>query len=115
LIDDDNNVLLASSALLEKWGCVVDLYTDGGGVKGEFDIIIADYDLGTKRSGLECITEIRELCKCEVPAMILTGHEIEKIQSELNYMNIIVLSKPVRPPELRLTLAELVKELKKNE
>ncbi|PZD66890.1 ATP-binding response regulator [Pantoea ananatis] len=115
LIDDDNNVLLATSALLEKWGCVVDLYTDGGGVKGEFDIIIADYDLGTKRSGLECITEIRELCKCEVPAMILTGHEIEKIQSELNYMNIIVLSKPVRPPELRLTLAELVKELKKNE
>jgi hypothetical protein len=41
--------------------------------------------------------------------MIMTGHEIERIRSTLIHMNISILSKPVRPPELRTTLLELTK------
>lgn len=109
LVEDDSNVLMATSALLEKWGCVVETHSDGVGVTSDCDIIIADFDLGTKVSGAECIAAIREQRGREVPAMIMTGHEIERIRHALHHMNISILAKPVRPPELRATLLELTK------
>ncbi len=109
LVEDDSNVLMATSALLEKWGCAVETHSDGLNVITDCDIIIADFDLGTKISGSECIAAIREQRGWEVPAMIMTGHEIERIRSMLTHMNISILSKPVRPPELRATLLELTK------
>ncbi|WP_141248840.1 hybrid sensor histidine kinase/response regulator, partial [Pseudomonas ogarae] len=60
LVEDDANVLMATSALLEKWGCEVETHSDGVGVTSDCDIIIADFDLGTKVSGSECIAAIRE-------------------------------------------------------
>ncbi|WP_375538216.1 ATP-binding response regulator [Pseudomonas rhodesiae] len=109
LVEDDANVLMATSALLEKWGCEVETHSDGLNVITDCDIIIADFDLGTKISGSECIAAIREQRGWEVPAMIMTGHEIERIRSMLTHMNISILAKPVRPPELRATLLELTK------
>ncbi|MCI0996491.1 ATP-binding response regulator [Pseudomonas corrugata] len=109
LVEDDPNVLMATSALLEKWGCEVETHGDGVNVTSDCDIIIADFDLGTKISGSECIAAIREQRGWEVPAMIMTGHEIERIRHALHNMNISVLAKPVRPPELRATLLELTK------
>ncbi|BBP53064.1 hybrid sensor histidine kinase/response regulator [Pseudomonas brassicacearum] len=109
LVEDDANVLMATSALLEKWGCEVETHSDGVGVTSDCDIIIADFDLGTKVSGSECIAAIREQRGWEVPAMIMTGHEIERIRHALHHMNISILAKPVRPPELRATLLELTK------
>ncbi|MFV9651007.1 hybrid sensor histidine kinase/response regulator [Pseudomonas citrulli] len=109
LVEDDSNVLMATSALLEKWGCEVESHSDGLNVTTECDIIIADFDLGPRISGAECIAAIREQRGWEVPAMIMTGHEIERIRSTLIHMNISILSKPVRPPELRTTLLELTK------
>ncbi|WP_335944295.1 hybrid sensor histidine kinase/response regulator [Pseudomonas sp. G166] len=111
LVEDDANVLMATSALLEKWGCEVETHSDGVGVTSECDIIIADFDLGTKVSGSECIAAIREQRGWEVPAMIMTGHEIERIRHALSHMNISILAKPVRPPELRATLLELTKQV----
>lgn len=112
LVEDDSNVLMATSALLEKWGCEVETHCDGEGVTSECDIIIADFDLGTKISGSECIAAIREHRGWQVPAMIMTGHEIERIRHELIHMNISILAKPVRPPELRATLLDLTKNLR---
>ncbi|EFQ63005.1 MULTISPECIES: ATP-binding response regulator [Pseudomonas] len=109
LVEDDANVLMATSALLEKWGCEVETHSDGLNVTTDCDIVIADFDLGPKISGAECIAAIREQRGWEVPAMIMTGHEIERIRSTLTHMNISILSKPVRPPELRATLLELTK------
>ncbi|MBV4495691.1 hybrid sensor histidine kinase/response regulator [Pseudomonas sp. SWRI12] len=109
LVEDDANVLMATSALLEKWGCEVETHSDGVGVTSDCDIIIADFDLGTKVSGSECIAAIREQRGWEVPAMIMTGHDIERIRHSLHHMNISILAKPVRPPELRVTLLELTK------
>ena len=111
LVEDDSNVLMATSALLEKWGCEVETHNDGLNVMTECDIIIADFDLGPKISGSECIAAIREQRGWEVPAMIMTGHEIERIRNALTDMNISILSKPVRPSELRVTLLQLTKHL----
>ena len=109
LVEDDASVLMATSALLEKWGCEVEGHSDGLNVITDCDIIIADYDLGTKISGAECIAAIRERRGWEVPAMIMTGHEMARIRALVQDQNISVLAKPVRPPELRAVLLEQVK------
>lgn len=107
LVEDDRNVLLATSALLERWGCVVQAESSGEDLLTDCDIIVADYDLGTRASGIECIDSIRRQRGWEVPALIITGHDIEKIHAALHDRNIAILSKPVRPVELRGALRAL--------
>ncbi|WP_342650567.1 hybrid sensor histidine kinase/response regulator [Pseudomonas sp. REB1044] len=111
LVEDDASVLMATSALLEKWGCEVEGHSDGLNVITECDIIIADYDLGTQISGAECIAVIRERRGWDVPAMIMTGHEMARIRALVADQDISVLAKPVRPPELRAVLLEQVKAM----
>ncbi|MFP3496511.1 hybrid sensor histidine kinase/response regulator [Pseudomonas sp. SIMBA_059] len=111
LIEDDANVLMATKVLLEKWGCVVETHSDADNLSSDCDIIIADFDLGTKISGSECIAAIRERRGLEVPALIITGHEIERIRQSLHTLNISVLAKPVRAPELRTILFEQIKTI----
>jgi signal transduction histidine kinase/CheY-like chemotaxis protein len=107
LVEDDRNVLLATSALLERWGCVVQAELSGRDLMTDCDIIVADYDLGTHATGIECIDDVRKQRGWAVPAMIITGHDVEKIQAALLDRRIAILSKPVRPAELRATLRTL--------
>ncbi|POA46080.1 hybrid sensor histidine kinase/response regulator [Pseudomonas sp. MPR-ANC1] len=107
LVEDDRNVLMATSALLERWGCVVQAELTGRDLVTDCDIIVADYDLGTHATGIECIDDVRRQRGWAVPAMIITGHDIEKIQAALHDRQIAILSKPVRPAELRTTLRTL--------
>lgn len=107
LVEDDRNVLLATSALLERWGCVVQGEWSAEDLVTDCDIIVADYDLGTHATGIECIDEVRRRRGWAVPAMIITGHDVEKIQAALHDRQIAILSKPVRPAELRATLRAL--------
>ncbi|WP_449122882.1 ATP-binding response regulator [Pseudomonas sp. MPG01] len=107
LVEDDRNVLLATSALLERWGCVVQAELSGQDLMTDCDVIVADYDLGTHATGIECIDDVRKRRGWAVPAMIITGHDVEKIQAALHDRQIAILSKPVRPAELRATLRAL--------
>ncbi|WMI98051.1 hybrid sensor histidine kinase/response regulator [Pseudomonas chlororaphis subsp. aurantiaca] len=107
LVEDDRNVLLATSALLERWGCVVQAELCGRDLVSDCDVIVADYDLGNHTTGIECIDSLRRQRGWAVPALILTGHEVEKIQAALHDRNIAILSKPVRPAELRGSLRAL--------
>ncbi|WP_458752916.1 response regulator [Pseudomonas brenneri] len=107
LVEDDHNVLLATQALLERWGCEVQAESSGHNLVSDCDIIVADYDLGNQATGIECIDHLRQQRGWAVPALILTGHDVEKIQAALHDRQIAILSKPVRPAELRGTLRAL--------
>lgn len=82
----------------------------GQGLVSDCDIIVADYDLGNHATGIECIDQLRQQRGWAVPALILTGHDVEKIQAALHDRQIAILSKPVRPAELRGTLRALSQE-----
>ncbi|WP_311969045.1 hybrid sensor histidine kinase/response regulator [Pseudomonas baltica] len=107
LIEDDRNVLLATQALLERWGCSVQAALSDENLSSDCDVIIADYDLGAHATGIECIDQLREQRGWAVPALMLTGHDIEKLQAQLHGRQITLLCKPVRPAELRVTLRDL--------
>ncbi|KSS62235.1 hybrid sensor histidine kinase/response regulator [Pseudomonas aeruginosa] len=107
LVEDDRNVLRATSALLERWGCTVQAETEADGWRTDCDILVVDYDLGPHASGVECIERVRRQRGEAIPALVISGHDIERIQASVEDTDIALLSKPVRPTELRATLRAL--------
>lgn len=110
LVEDDHNVLRATSALLQRWGCEVEAHSSPAGLSSDCEVIVADYDLGQEATGVDCIDRLRAQRGWDVPALIMTGHDPEKIQAAVHERNIAVLSKPVRPAELRAALRALREE-----
>jgi DNA-binding NtrC family response regulator len=107
LVEDDRNVLLATAALLEKWGCTVETHTSAQGLESQCDILVTDFDLGRDASGADCIEQLRRQRGWAVPALIITGHDVKKVQESLQDKQIPILSKPLRPAELRSVLLAL--------
>ncbi|MFJ2982849.1 MULTISPECIES: hybrid sensor histidine kinase/response regulator [unclassified Pseudomonas] len=110
LVEDDHNVLRATSALLQRWGCEVEPHSSPVGLSSQCEVIVADYDLGQEATGVDCIDSLRQQRGWQVPSLIMTGHDLEKIQAIVQGRNIAVLSKPVRPAELRVALRKLREE-----
>lgn len=107
LVEDDQNVLQATSALLRRWGCEVQAESSAQGLASDCEVIVADYDLGPQATGIDCIDQLRAQRGQAVPALIMTGHDIDRLQAALHERGIAVLAKPVRPAELRAALREL--------
>lgn len=107
LVEDDHNVLQATSALLQRWGCEVQAESSPYDLVSDCDVIVADYDLGPQATGIDCIDQLRAQRGADVPALIMTGHDIDRLQGALQARGIAVLAKPVRPTELRAALRAL--------
>ena len=107
LIEDDQNVLLATATLLEKWGCQVQTATTIPSDDVQCDLVISDFDLNTEASGADCIAYMRQLSGSNIPAMLITGHDTQRVEDAVGDPTIPVLSKPVRPAELRSMLTAL--------
>lgn len=108
LVEDDAEVLHATAALLGRWGCIVQAETAPPGTPGAWDVVVTDFDLGGKRTGSDCIALVRRMARQHIPAIVLTGHDEGRVRAELQDGNIPVLSKPVRPAELRSVLSSVV-------
>lgn len=110
LVEDDEDVLDATAALLEKWGCVVHAGTAPPERNVPCDILITDFDLGARTTGTDCIERVRRLAGRRVPAIVTTGHDENRVREDLGDPEIPILSKPVRPAELRsVMMAERLK------
>lgn len=104
LVEEDEDVLLASATLLQKWGCIVQAETGIPSIGAAWDVVITDYDLGGKRTGADCIAVVRQLVGRAVPAIIVTGHDEARVRQDLGDDRVPILAKPVRPAELRSVL-----------
>lgn len=106
LVEDDEDVLLATASLLRNWGCLVQAETavPTNADRAQCDLLITDFDLGNKTTGTECIATVREMNGWKVPAVVMSGHDDARIREEINDPEIPILSKPVRPAELRSVL-----------
>ncbi|UGX85195.1 ATP-binding response regulator [Phyllobacterium meliloti] len=108
LVEDDVNILMATGILLEKWGCIVqqeDALPEGKDVTCDF--IITDFDLGAKTTGTDCIAYIRRANGRKIPAIVVTGHDENRVRDDVGDPQIPILSKPIRPAELRSTILAL--------
>lgn len=68
------------------------------------DLVVTDFDLDRTATGADSIAYLREMHGRRIPAIVITGHELQHVQQSLNDPDIPILSKPVRPAELRSLL-----------
>lgn len=101
LVEDDEAVLNATASLLRRWGCDVKAVPTVPSRRVECDLLITDFDLGERVTGTDCIAQVRRLANWEVPAVVMSGHDAVRVRDDIGDERIPILSKPVRPAELR--------------
>lgn len=101
LVEDDEAVLAATASLLRKWGCQVQAEAAIPSTVAHIDLLITDFDLGNGMTGTECIDRVRQLAGREIPVVVMSGHDEARVREDLGSPEIPILSKPVRPAELR--------------
>lgn len=115
LIEDDDAVLEATGALLQRWQCVVRAATstetalaalgDTGWIP---DIIIADQHLDHGDLGSETIASAQLYLQRAIPALIITADPSDELQQATKNLGIELMRKPVKPAQLRALLAHLL-------
>ncbi len=106
VVDDEEDVLSSTSSLFERWGCSVRVATKGDDLLDleEIDYILSDQFLEGRETGLELISKLREKIGRKVPAAILTGGDAGLLESACKANDILLLTKPLRPAQLRSVL-----------
>lgn len=115
LIDDNDDVLEATSILLERWGCIVAPVTSVPSRPHQCDTIVCDLNLGGGMGGLAAIEAVRALEGWPVPAIILSGRSEAAALDVIEAAGIPYLAKPVRPAELRGVLTGIAITVTKRE
>lgn len=114
-VDDDEDSLQATSALLHAWGLRV---INAGSAEQAIalarehpavDIVLSDHQLGNGLPGSELIYQLREVLG-EIPAALITGDAVAMQAHRAGQIEFPVLAKPVDPAELR-RLLEVFQEL----
>ena len=115
LIENDLATAEAMVSLLEKWGCDVvatvsskDALQRLSALGAVPETIIADLHLDGDESGLAAIRDIRQFLGRDVAAMIVTADYSEAAAKEASLYGLEVLTKPIRPAELRALLSFLL-------
>ena len=115
VIDDDALVLEATGELLTSWGyCVLTAKSDRAELAriGEHeqrpDLIICDYRLSGRRTGIDVIGQLRKALAAPIPAVIISGDTLPEHLRELRASGHHLLFKPVAPTTLRSLVEKLL-------
>lgn len=115
VIDNDESILVGMNALLSSWNCSVMTVSGQAQALDSVreaadwpDIILADYHLDDGETGDSAIAALRREIGQQVPALILTADRTTELRKELTAQGLYVLSKPVKPAQLRALLSQLL-------
>lgn len=114
VIDDEKSVIDAMEMAAQQWSCHFSSATSAeealkvvkAGAKP--DILISDYRLPNKQTGLDCIQAIRLIAGKDIPALIISGDTDPKILKLINDSELIFLHKPVKLAQLRIAITQLL-------
>ncbi len=110
VIEDDRIVREAMCALLRRWGCEVRAADSADGILSEASpaaqAIIADYQLGDGRNGVDAIETLRKAWGVAVPALMVSGETVRPGDERARGIPAKDwLLKPVQPAPLQSWLA----------
>jgi len=116
VLDDDEAVLEAMDGLLGRWGCSVIKAASLEEAQGKLklsalppDLLIVDYRLVGKFSGLEAITILQKDLSRYTPTLIITGDTTPDHLREAEASGYPLLHKPVHPAKLRSVVRHLIR------
>lgn len=110
VIDDDIEVLKATSVLLNKWGCRVVTATSTADAlekinsAGNVDLILSDLRLPGNETGIQVLDSIRKQLGRDVPAILITGDTRPERIGLAQQSGYKVLHKPLKPAQLRTAI-----------
>jgi len=99
--EDQPDVLTAQSALLRQWGAAVveaRSFAEAQQCDGQFDLLIADYHLGGRETGLDLIEAMRPRT---LACALVTANASDGLKERAAALGVTLLRKPVPPPALR--------------
>ncbi len=112
-IDDDPRVCAATRALLERWGCVVEL-ADGPQAALEIastfnvpQLLLLDVRMG-QWHGPDLYEQLCELWQARPPVILVTAERDDALKAHAAENGWGFLPKPVRPPALRALMTQLL-------
>jgi len=117
VIDDDLDVRDSLRMMLKQWQCEVKSFAD----KDELlqtvqsmprlpDVILSDYRLPNNTTGIEVISQLRELVGNRIPALLLTGDTEPALMKSAGEAGLPMLIKPVEAHKLHQFLARIIHE-----
>ncbi|VAW50660.1 hypothetical protein MNBD_GAMMA05-2588 [hydrothermal vent metagenome] len=115
LIEDENEVRNAMRALLKQWGCELLAGESLEMVEQELnalpydapDLLLVDYRLREKKTGLEAILVLRKRFDKNIPSIVVTGETSEDIVSQIKCADCEVLNKPVSVDVLKSYISDI--------
>lgn len=113
IIEDELTVREATTTLLKQWECELLSGDSMSAITQELDalaypapdLIISDYRLRDRQSGLEAIQALRNRFDDQIPAIIITGDTDSAIAVKARKQHCSIIVKPVAPAELRRAIA----------
>jgi signal transduction histidine kinase len=115
VLDDDKAVLAAMEGLLERWGCAVIQASSLEEAREQLkatvsppELLIVDYRLQGRASGLEAVAILQKALQRYVPALVITGDTAPDRLREAEASGYPLLHKPVQPAKLRSALHHLL-------
>ncbi|WP_086619680.1 hybrid sensor histidine kinase/response regulator [Erythrobacter tepidarius] len=113
VIDNDQTILAGMRALLENWGHTAITAVDPdhpdvrAAAESGLSLLLADYHLEDGLTGDVAVAKVRALHRGDLPAAILTADRSEEVRASLAAAGLPVLSKPVKPAQLRALLRQI--------
>jgi len=114
VVENDAEVLYATTKMLESWGISVlavssteDAVQSIRDIDVMPDLIVADYHLDADDTGLKAIRAVRGCTRAGLPAIMVTADRTAGLRARAKDAGIVVLPKPVAPPQLRMTVSRL--------
>jgi two-component system, sensor histidine kinase len=115
IVDDDPAVLAGLEALLTGWGAALQRFdsvmacvawtNDCAITEPEPDLAIVDFRLEDGRDGLEAIQALRRRFGPALPAIVVSGSTMSRVEALAQEHNFHLLIKPVLPNKLRAMIA----------
>ncbi|MBI3731216.1 MAG: hybrid sensor histidine kinase/response regulator [Burkholderiales bacterium] len=119
VIDDDESILTAMRALLERWDARVITATTGADALALCseeikipDLLICDYRLKLNENGINVIANLREEFNHHIPAILITGDASPQLSGDAKAAKLILMHKPIQAESLHGTLTQLLNEAK---
>ncbi len=108
VIENDESIIFAMQNLLKDWGCevawlddcdqrILDYIAQGRAP----DIILSDYHLNSKSTGLDVLAQVKQGFAKDIPTILISADHSHELHLRCNSLGILRLKKPVNPSKLR--------------
>ena len=112
-IDNDQDALNALSALLERWGCLVETASGPEQAHQVFaqppDLVIFDYQLDDGWTGDQLYEELIARWTTRPPGIMVTAEDSDRTKEAATRLSVERLLKPVPPAALRALVSQLLR------